>query len=59
MLILGNIKTLSKAVEYLKYEFVNEIDNHGGFKDPETSRLADIITDVFSRLEAEVNGYEK
>ncbi len=50
-----SIKTLPEAVSFLKYEFINEIDNHAQFKHAETSQLADIITDVFSRLEEEVN----
>ncbi len=49
------IKTLSEAASFLKNEFVNEIDNHTQFKHAETSQLADIIIDVFSRLEEEIN----
>lgn len=54
---MGNINTLPEVVEFLKNEFANEISIHGDFQNPETCRLADIIVDVFSRLEKEVNGY--
>lgn len=56
---MANIETLSDAASYLKAELVNEIQNHGDFSDPEVSRLADIITEVFSNFEQEVNGYEE
>ncbi len=56
---MANIETLSDAASYLKTELVNEIQNHGCFSDPEVSRLADIITEVFSNFEQEVNGYEE
>lgn len=55
---MTNIETLSDAASYLKSELVNEIQNHGGFSDPEVSRLADIITKVFSNFERKVNGCE-
>ena len=54
---MANINSLSEAVTYLKNEFVNEIDNHTQFENPEVSQLADIITEIFSNLEKEVNGY--
>lgn len=56
---MSNIKTLSEAATYLKAELVNEIQNHSNFSNPEVSRLADIITEVFSNFEQEVNGYEE
>lgn len=52
---MSNIKTLSEAVAFLKQEFVNEIQNHTQFQNAEVSQLADIIVDVFARLEEEVN----
>lgn len=55
---MANIKTLSDAASYLKYELVNEIQNNTNFSNPEVSQLADIITEVFSNFEQEVNGYE-
>lgn len=55
---MSKITTLSEAASYLKYELVNELQNHSNFSDPEVSRLADIIADVFSNFEQEVNGYE-
>lgn len=56
---MGNIKTLSEAATYLKNELVNEIDNHTQFSNSEVSQLADIITEVFSNFEEEVNGHNK
>lgn len=56
---MHNIKTLSEAATYLKTELVNEIQNHSNFSNPEVAQLADIITEVFSNFEQEVNGYEK
>lgn len=54
---MANIESLSDAAIFLHDELLSEIQVHGGFSDPEVSRLADIITDVFSRFEQEVNGY--
>ncbi len=56
---MANIKTLSKAASYLKYEFVNEINNHAQFSNPEVDQLASIIVEVFSNFEKEVNGYDE
>lgn len=56
---MHNIKTLSEAATYLKTELVNEIQNHSSFSNPEVAQLADIITEVFSNFEQEVNGYEE
>ena len=55
---MASIKTLSEAAAYLKSELINEIDNHTQFSNPEVSQLADIITEVFSNFEKEVNGYD-
>lgn len=56
---MSNITTLSEAASYLKAELLNEIENHAQFSNPEVSKLASIITDVFSNFEAEVNGYDE
>lgn len=50
------ITTLSEAAEYLKFELVNEIQNNTKFSNPEVQELADIILEVFSNFEKEING---
>lgn len=54
---MANIENLSQAVKFLHEEFVNEINNHTNFQNPEVSELADIIVDIFTRLEKEINEY--
>lgn len=56
---MPNIENLSDAASYLKSELLNELQNHADFSNPEVSQLADIIVEVFSNFEQEVNGYEE
>lgn len=55
---MANIKNISEAAEFLRKEFVNEISNHTNFQNAEVSELADILMDIFKRLDQETNGYD-